>query len=205
MAQVRTKVKIRGVRSLLLHCFSNETLSLERKARTGVAGNDPYEWKNSYTSTKEGQLYVVPSYIFGCLREASFYTKNGRGSIQSKFSATMQVLEDKILFNRFMPTDENEFLSRQSDDDVYLDVRAVRNPTTKGRNVRYRVAMSEGWETEFTLQWDDTIVASAQVHQVLIDAGSLIGLADGRKIGFGRFEVVSYEDMGKVHAKKPAP
>ncbi|MBC9706515.1 MAG: hypothetical protein H9W81_16405 [Enterococcus sp.] len=187
-----------------MNCFSNDTLSLERKPKMGVAGNNPDEWKNSYYSTKEGQLYVDSSYIFGCLREASFYTKSGRGSIQAKFSATMQVLDDKILFNRYMPTDESEFLLRSSDDDVYLDVRSVRNPNTKGRNVRYRVAMSEGWETDFILQWDDTIVSSAQVHQVLIDAGSLIGLADGRNIGFGRFEVVLYEDMGNVHAKKSA-
>lgn len=204
MVQVQAKVKIRGVRPLLMHCFTNETLSLERKKKTGVPGNNPQEWKNTYTSTKEGQLYLDSSNIFGCLREASKYTKIGRSSIQDKLSATMQVLEDKIIFNRFMTKDENEFLSKTSDDDIYLDVRGVRNPNSKGRNIRYRVAMGVGWETEFSLQWDDTIISSAQLHQVLIDAGSLAGLADGRNIGFGRFEVISFEYLGNIHAKKPA-
>jgi hypothetical protein len=199
--QQTAKCKIRGIRPLLMHCFSNDTLSLERKARTGVAGNDPEEWKKSYTATKDGQLYVDPSYIFGCLRAASIHTKSGRGSIQAKFSATLQVLSDKILFNRYIP-EENEFLDCSPDDSVYLDVRSVKNPATKGRNVRYRVAMSAGWETEFEIQWDNTIVSSGQVEQVLLDAGSLVGLADGRSIGFGRFEVVSFEVLDMKNAKK---
>lgn len=199
--QQNAKCKIKGIRPLLIHCFSNDTLSLERKARTGVAGNDPEEWKKSYTATKDGQLYVDSSYIFGCLRAASFHTKSGRGSIQAKFSATLQVLTDKILFNRYIP-EVSEFLECSPEDPVYLDVRSVKNPTTKGRNVRYRVAMSVGWETEFELQWDNTIVSSSQVEQVLLDAGSLVGLADGRSIGFGRFELVSFEVLDTKNAKK---
>ncbi len=198
--QETAKCKIRGIRPLLINCFSNDTISLERKARTGVAGNDPEEWKKSYTATKDGQLYVEPSYIFGCLRAASFHTKSGRGSIQAKFSATLQVLTEKILFNRYIPK-LNEFLECSQEDPVYLDVRSVKNPGTKGRNVRYRVAMSTGWETEFEIQWDNTIISSGQVEQVLLDAGSLIGLADGRSIGFGRFEVVSLEVLETKNAK----
>lgn len=202
MAQVKAKVKIKGIRPFLFHCFSNETLSLVRKARTGVAGNDPEEWKKSYSSTKDGQLYVDPSYIFGCLRAAAFHTKSGRGSIQAKFSSTLQVLNDKVLFDRYMPIDEEEFLNKSPEDDVYLDVRSVRNPNTGSRNVRYRVAMSTGWETEFEIQWDNTIVSEGQVRQVLVDAGSLIGLADGRSIGYGRFDVLSVEIEGLKNAKK---
>ncbi|PFH81616.1 hypothetical protein [Bacillus sp. AFS088145] len=200
MAQQKAKVKIRGIRPLLIHAFSPDTISLERKAKTGVAGNDPEEWKKSYNALKTGQLWVDPSYIFGTLRTAAVHTKSGRGSIQSKFSATLQVIDDKILFNRFMPEDLNQFLENTPEDEVYLDVRSVRNPATKGRNVRYRVAMSPGWETEFTLQWDNTIIAGAQVEQVLLDGGSLVGLADGRSIGFGRFELVSFEELSLTHA-----
>lgn len=202
MAQIRAKVQIKGIRPLLLHTFSPDTISLERKARTGVAGNDPEEWKKSYNATKDGQLWVDNSYIFGTLRAAAIHTKSGRGSIQSKFSATLQVLDDKILFNRFMPKDLTSFLDTSSEtgDNVYLDVRSVKNPATKGRNVRYRVAMSPGWETSFTLQWDNTIVAGAQVEQVLEDAGALIGLADGRSIGFGRFEVLSFKESVLTNA-----
>ncbi|MBC9723177.1 MAG: hypothetical protein H9W82_18530 [Lactobacillus sp.] len=198
MAQKIATVKILGKRPLLIHCFTNETISLERKVKAGVAGNDPDEWKTTYLATKEGQLYVEPSYIFSCLRAAAVFTKNGRGSIQSKVSSTLQILDDKILFNRHLPMNINDLYKSTSEDDVYLDVRSVKNPNTKGRNIRYRVAMATGWETEFTIQWDNTIVSSSQIKQVLEDAGSLVGLADGRSIGFGRFQLISFEEKAVV-------
>lgn len=184
-------VKIRGTKDLFFHIFTTETLSLERRERTGVAGNDPEEWKRSHTANEEGQLYVNPSYVFGCMREASKYTKSGRGSIQTKLSATLQVLSNRIYFNRYMP----EEITQDDTQDVYLDVRSVRNPSTKGRNVRYRVALSPGWETEFEIVWENSLVATGQIESVLNDAGMLVGLADGRSIGYGRFEVTEFKHM----------
>jgi hypothetical protein len=200
MALMYAKVKIAGTKPLLFNSFSTETLSLRRKERSGVAGNDPEEWKRTYTANENGQLYVDPSYIFGCMREASKYTKIGRSSIQSKLSATLQVLSTSIYFNRFIPEEMSQDISRP----VYLDVRSVRNPTTRGRNIRYRVALSPNWKTEFEIIWDNTLVASQQIKAVLHDAGMLVGLADGRSIGYGRFEVDSidtmlYEEFEKIN------
>ncbi|PAE42789.1 hypothetical protein [Bacillus sp. 7884-1] len=191
MALMYAKVKITGTKPLLLNSFSTETLSLERKERSGVAGNDPEEWKRTYTANENGQLYVDPSYIFGCMREASKYTKSGRGSIQPKLSATLQVLSSSIYFNRFIPEEISQDKSRP----VYLDVRSVRNPSTRGRNIRYRVGLSPNWETEFEIIWDNTLVATQQIKAILHDAGMLVGLADGRSIGYGRFEVDTIETM----------
>jgi hypothetical protein len=76
---------------------------------------------------------------------------------------------------------------------VYIDVTGVRNPSTKARNVRYRLAASSGWKATFTVVWDKTIVARDQMKAVLNDAGVLVGLADGRAVGYGRFTVESFE------------
>jgi hypothetical protein len=78
---------------------------------------------------------------------------------------------------------------------VYLDVQSVRNPSTKGRNVRYRVAASVGWSTSFTILFDKTIVDRNSMQAVLNDAGVLVGIADGRSIGFGRFTIESFEEL----------
>ncbi|MFD1446900.1 hypothetical protein [Oceanobacillus profundus] len=118
-----------------------------------MAGNDPEEWKRIYTADDNKQLYLNPSYIFGAMREAARYTKNGVTSIQSKVSATLQVITNRIYLNRYMP----EQITQNEDDLVYLDVSGVRNPSTKARNVRYRVALSPGWETEFRIIWENTI------------------------------------------------
>lgn len=163
-----------------------------RKEKEGSAGNDPTEWKRSYLANSDGQMYILPSYVFGCIRDAAKYTKKGRGSIQSAVAATLQVKDKQVLIDRYL---FNPALPPPEDPDlpVYLDIRTVKNPATKGRNVRYRVAASPGWTATFTLEWDKTIVSRREMEAVLTDAGPLVGLADGRSIGMGRFEVVSFD------------
>jgi hypothetical protein len=195
-------VSVVGVRPLLWHHFGPDALPLEkRKEKTGVAGNDPEEWRKTVLVTKEGQLYLEPAYIFATIRDGSKYTKKGKGSIQTVMSATLQVVDDRVLMNRHFPNFPNghdfnvataEPPPRDTDAPVYMDVRSVKNPSTKGRNVRYWVAASAGWSATFTIMWDKTIVSRGEMEAVLKDAGQLVGLADGRSIGFGRFEVESF-------------
>jgi hypothetical protein len=182
-------VRIRGTRPLIWHHFGPDAIPLEKGERTGVAGNDPEEWKKTALIGKEGVLYLLPTSVFSCLREAARHTKKGRGSIQADLSATLQVLDDCLLTNRVMPEvlPHNDFSA-----EVYLYICSVKNPATKGRNVRYRVAAGPGWETTFHIEWDKTVVSRTQVEAVVYDAGKLTGLGDGRSIGFGRFEVVDF-------------
>jgi len=201
---VKAKVTIKGVRPLLQHCFGPDALPLEKQEKDGVAGNSPNEWRKTALVTKDGQLYLEPSYAFATIRDAAKHTKKGKGSIQSAVAATLQVVDDRILLDRYMPGFPNghacdvktvEPPPTDPDAPVYLDVRSVRNPSTKARNVRYRVAASPGWSTSFTILWDKTIVDRNQMRAVLNDAGTLVGIADGRSIGFGRFTVESFEEV----------
>jgi CRISPR/Cas system endoribonuclease Cas6 (RAMP superfamily) len=66
-------------------------------------------------------------------------------------------------------------------------VRSVKNPATRARNVRYRVAASKGWTATFTIMWDKTVVAREEMKAAIRDAGMFVGIGDGRSIGFGRF------------------
>ena len=181
-------VIIKGVRPLLWHHFGPDALPLEKQEKTGVAGNDPEEWKKTVLKTKDGQLFIESSYIFACLRDGAKYTKKGRGSIQSMVSATLQVTSDRVLVDRHLPENVAELIN-QTDEPVYLDVRSVKNPNTKGRNVRYRVAASPGWRATFEIMWDKTIVSRNEMQATIIDAGRFSGLGDGRNIGFGRFTI----------------
>ena len=73
------------------------------------------------------------------------------------------------------------------------DVRIVKNPKSKGKNIRYRVAASAGWKMTFQIEWDVTIINQLVMETILRDAGSFAGLGDGRSIGFGRFSVEKFE------------
>ena len=183
---ITARVQIEGVRAILWHHSGPDALPLEKRERTGVAGNDPEEWRRTVLMTAERQLYLEPSYIFGCLRDAARYTRKGKGSIQVALTATLQIVDDRILVDRFVP---EEPLPTDPTALVYMDIRSVRNPSTKARNVRYRVAAAPGWTTRFTLLWDRTIVSQTEMRAVLHDAGQLVGLGDGRSIGYGRFTI----------------
>lgn len=199
---VKAKVEIRGTRPLFWHHFGPDALPLEKQERTGVAGHDPEEWRRTLLATKDGQLYIEPTYIFGCLREGAKYTKKGRGTLQKPLSATLQVITDRILIDRYFPGFPNSHKFDASSIDppeqdrespVYLDIRGVVNPSTRARNVRYRVAASSGWLASFDLLWDKTIVSRNEMEAVLIDAGNLVGVGNGRAIGMGRFQVENFE------------
>lgn len=187
------QVSIKGTRPILWHHFGPDALPLEKGERTGVAGNDPEEWRKTVLATKEGQLYVEPSYIFGAIRDGSRNVRKGRGSIMPMVASTLQVLEARVLVDRHLPDGLTTPPPIDPEAPVYLDVRGVRNPSNKARNVRYRVAASPGWQASFTLMWDKTVVSRGEMQACLIHAGWLAGLGDGRSVGFGRFEVECFE------------
>lgn len=196
-------VTIRGVRPLFFHKFGQESIPLEKgEKRPGVPGNTPGEWRGTTFATKEGQLYVDPSYIFGTIRDGARHTKKGRGSIQSDVVATLQCLDDVVLIDRWLPGFPNghdcdlEAIPAPNEDrtqPVYLDVRGAVNPSNRARNVRYRIAASAGWSTTFHISFDKTIVPRTLMQAAVIDAGKNCGVGDARKIGMGRFEMVSFD------------
>lgn len=186
------RVTIKGTRPLLWHHFGPDALPLEKQERTGVAGNDPEEWKRTVLITKDKQLYISGTYVFGSIRDGSKYTRKGKGSIQKMVVATLQVLTDRVLIDRYLPDNIAELVNAV-DEPVYLDVRSVVNPNTRSRNVRYRVAASPGWKAGFEIMWDRTIVSRGEMQACVIDAGRFSGLGDGRSIGFGRFTVEKFD------------
>jgi hypothetical protein len=188
---LKATVTIKGIRPLLWHRFGPDALPLEKQERTGVAGNDPEEWKRTVLMTAERQLYVEASQVFGMMRDAAKYTKKGKGSIQGLVAATLQIDDDRVLIDRFVPGGDAP--PTDPTQPVYLDIRGVRNPSTKARNVRYRVAASSGWSTAFHLVWDKTVVSRNEIEAVLRDAGQLVGIGNGRSIGMGRFKVEAFE------------
>ena len=129
-------------------------------------------------------------------------------------AATLQVLDDPIIItNRFWPgyedgSYETDFDPAQADPpeddheaDIYMDIRGVRNPSTRNRNIRYRVALSTGWEMRFVIQFDKSIISREQMHSIIIQAGELVGIGSGRAIGKGRFKVMDFVEVESILAK----
>lgn len=183
---------LEGIRPMLIHAFFVDALSTNKKEKTGSAGNDPEEWKRTiYFRTSDNQLYLPGTYFFSCFCYGAKHIKSGRGSIQPKMASTLQINEDKIFLNRFIP--ESWELTQDSDEPVYLDVRGVKNPTTRGKNARYRVALKKDWSCSLTISWDSSIISVGEMESSILHSGAYVGLGDGRNIGFGRFAIRSFE------------
>jgi hypothetical protein len=186
---LQAAVTIEGTRPLLFHAFTPETIALTRRERTGVAGNDPEEWQRSVLMTAERQLYLDATYVFGCLRDGARFTRKGRGTLQPVIGSTLQINSERVLIaDRFVPEPP---LPTDPEKPVYLDIRSTRNPTTRARNVRYRVGASPGWRASFEILWDRTLISRGEMEAILHDAGRFAGIGSGRPIGFGRFIVAS--------------
>ncbi len=187
---VRVKVTVRGTRPLLQHYFGMDAIPLEKEERTGVAGNDPENWKKTCMVNDDGELFIHGSYVFGCIRDGAKHVGKKGSGLQDRVTATLQVEEPIILLGRKQPEvpQYNAYTAP-----VYIDVRGVRNPTTKARNIRYRMACSPGWEATFTLSWDKTVVPREVMRGIVQESSVLVGLGNGRKIGMGRFEVIAWE------------
>lgn len=199
---VTANVTIKGVRPLFWHHFGPDALPLEKGERTGVAGNDPEEWRRTMMATRDGQLYLEGTYVFSTMKEGAKYTKRGKSPLMKSVAATLQVMTDRVLIDRHFPGFPNGHSfdpakadppERDPDLPVYLDVRGVVNPSTKARNVRYRIVAAPGWSASFELVWDKTVVSRAEMQAVLIDSGKLVGIGNARTIGMGRFSVEKFE------------
>lgn len=196
------KVKIRGVKPIVFHKFNIEVITSLTKNKSGSAGNNPEEWKKSFYH-EDGKIYMPDMYVFSCLKNASVYTKAGRGSIQKTWISAVQINPTKIFLDRQMfdgwENIEPVFIEKYTDPSlpVYIDIRMVSNPNTKGKNVRYRVACSPDWTAEFDITIDDNLISKAQAAKVIEDGGKLQGIADLRTLGYGRYEV-QYIDWHKA-------
>jgi hypothetical protein len=205
MPILSAKVSIKGTRILTQHRFSVAALSGGDKERTGSAGNDPTEWKRSRMVDEEGALYLLPSYIFGSIREGGRYVKKGRSSYLYTVPAVLQVEDDRIYLTkdgqRLIQPEEPQVIefgtvATAALPPVYVEVCGVKNPSTKARNVRYRLAAKPGWEATFTILWESSEISRDSMAAILSKAGLMEGVGDGRRAGYGRFEVVSFEVSG---------
>lgn len=193
---VKVQVKIEGTRPLLWNHFGPHALSLEPQERSGVAGNNPDEWRRSVLMTQDRELYILPSAVFKCLREGGRFIKQGRTSLEKSVTATVRVQSKPIIVQgRFVPRKPEHLhdgIYQEVAPEVFVDVSPVVNPSTKNRNIRYRVTTTAGWQCHFNIEFDKTIVSRSQMESVCIQAGEFVGLGDGRSMGLGRFKILAF-------------
>jgi hypothetical protein len=189
--KISATIRIQGIKPLLFHTFPLDTLDAG-KAKKGTTGNNNEEWHNTVLMDEDRKLYVYGSYLRGCIVSGGKHIKVGKGNISKKVGASLEIVGERIYLDDLkVPADKD--LTRLTTDPVYLDVRSVVNPMTKGRNLRYRIAAKEGWTLSATISWNDYIVSKENMKQCVENGGLFDGIGDGRAIGFGKFNLVDFK------------
>jgi hypothetical protein len=189
--KLSANVSIEGTGILLLHAFKKEILS-EKSAKGGTTGNYPDEWKNGVLMNENREIYLPNTYFLAPFKEGAKYIKVGKGNLSKKLTSTLTITPQKIFLDGLKVPPDKDLLELESEP-VYLDVRAVVNPMTKGRNLRYRIACKKGWSCSFIIEWDDYVISKENMKVVAENAGLFSGTGDGRSIGAGRFEIKKFE------------
>lgn len=188
-------VRLEGTSPYLMHRFpgeeGDEEVSIAKSKRRKVK-NPPRreEAEKAANRDEEGRLYINSS-SFPC--SMSFAGVNhifsGRKTYKTIVANAVRTTSDKIFL--LDPVTNTPYM------DFEIDSRAVTIPSTRGRIIRHRPRFDR-WACEFDLAINEDLIAVEMVHELLNEAGTIIGVGDYRpqKSGpFGCFRVVRFGDF----------
>jgi hypothetical protein len=173
-------IRIQGTADMLFHRWSVESIAEKAAAAKGSAAKktddlESYVWRND-----DGHICLPGEYV----RQAVIMAAKFRQDPRSPRKSAMDLYKAAVI-------NLTPLASLGSKDWDYLDQRRVmvqRNGVT-----RVRPAMLAGWvaELDFQVQLPE-YVPSDHLHDVLVNAGRLVGVGDFRPT-YGRFLVTSFK------------
>lgn len=185
------KVKIKGVTPYMQHRMDDVSLAEWEKnrrliiERPEVSQEDAARAEYHCYRNTDGKCYIPSDQLRGAMIGAGGMVKskvgNSRKSMKNIVAAMFFIKEEQIP----MP-----------DYDV-IDKRSAVNRNVKARVITIRPKWTN-WEAQFTLMVDNDTITSSTIEEILINAGSYIGIGSFRPTNngqFGRFEVEYIEEQ----------
>ena len=184
-------ITIRGTCAVLFHRWQSDAVDAKAAAAKGSRAKktddvESYVWRN------EDNLICLPGdYVRGALAGPNGAAKY-RQDPRSPRKSALDLMKAAVV-----PLTDLAPITRVSGDKAatwdYIDRRRVT--IQRAGITRERPAFLAGWEATLTLQvLLPQYVSSDFLHDVLIDAGRLVGIADNRPT-FGRFSIIHYETL----------
>jgi len=186
------KIKIKSGSPMLHH--GSQSVGMEKiKAKT-KGGNallgDQNEWKKTIYFDEKMGVYL-PSTVF----EACMIYAGKQFKVTGRKTATEYIKSGVYCMEEFLPFLVNGSPIKTLDDErIIVDKRTVKNPSTKGRNMRYR-AKFDNWSSEFVLMvTSDDYITLELLEDIIKYAGMYVGVGDYRP-RFGRFTLESIKEV----------
>jgi len=186
------EIKIKSICSMLHH--GAQAVGMEKtigKKRGGEAllGNEE-EWKKTIYFKKGVGVYLPAISFEACMVNAAKQFK-----ITGRQTATKYVKSGIFCVDEYLPfLVDGKPIMDLDDSRIQIDKRTVKNPSTRGRNVRYR-AKFDNWESTFRfIVNSDDYLKKDLLTEIIKYAGNFVGVGDYRP-RFGRFELVSIKEV----------
>lgn len=174
---------LQGVCPLLFHRWSDEAVAAKAAARKNSAAKKEDDIESYVYRTDDRQIAIPGAYLKGAIagpQGAAKFRQDPRSPRKSAldlYRAGIVVLTD--------------LASLGADSWDYLDRRRVT--IQRAGITRVRPAMLAGWTATFEiLVQTPEYISPDDLHDVLVQAGRLVGLADFRPT-YGRFAVVNFQ------------
>lgn len=182
-------VEIRGITSLLIHRFGEQSEQAKPTRRVKTQNVDPRQEATSHAYiAKDGTFYFNAFSIPAVMANAGSNHKSvgSRKTLRFVVPSAVLLSDDKItILNGEGPAKDFE-----------VDSRPVTIPATKGRIMRHRPRF-DNWGAKWTMEINEDLLDSEMAHQLLSEGGNTVGIGDFRpeKRGpFGRFRVVTWKE-----------
>jgi hypothetical protein len=177
------RARLVGVADLLFHRWNCEAVEAKGKAAKGSAAKKTDDLESYVYRNDDDELCVPGEYVRQAVISAAKFRQDPRSprkSAMDLFKAAIVVLTPLASVG----TAEWDYQHK-------CRVQIQRNGVT-----RVRPAMKTGWAIEVDILVNlPEYVDAAALHETLVNAGRLIGLADFRPT-YGRFAVTSFEAAG---------
>jgi hypothetical protein len=173
---------IRGVAPILFHRYSVEAVEAKGRARKGSTAKKTDDIESYVYRTPDGEIAIPGSYLKGAIAGPAGAAKFRQDPRSPRKSALDLYKAGVILL-----TDLASLGTKTWD---YLDQRRVT--VQRSAISRVRPALLPGWEASFEiLVQTPEYITRDELHEVITNAGRLVGLADFRPT-YGRFQIVSF-------------
>jgi len=186
------EIHIKSICAMLHHgsqAVGMDKPQTKKKGGQALMG-DAEEWKKTIYYNPEVGVYLPAMVFEGCLKNAAKQFKiTGRATATKYVESGFFCIDEYLSF-----LVDGKPIKTLDDERIHIDKRSVKNPSTRGRNMRYR-AKFDNWESKFkAIVTADDYIKHDLLEGIIEYAGNYIGVGDYRP-RFGRFKLVSLEEI----------
>jgi hypothetical protein len=173
-------VTIEGSASILFHRWNNEAIEEKANAKKNSKAKKEDNIESYVYRNNSGEICIPGEY----LRQATIHAARFKSDPRSPRKSASDLFKAGVV-------SLTELASLGVKDWDYLDRRRVM--IQRQGITRMRPALLKGWRVTFDIQvLTPEYIEPALLHEVILQAGRLVGIGDFRPT-FGRFFVVNYE------------